>query len=429
MRLSARLSTLLLTLLSTLTLTSAWTTQDHEIFRLRDEVLTLEGANVTFYSFLGASPSASHDDINKAYRQKSRQLHPDKAIPALIAQRSAPKKLTEKEKEDAKKKGKKPEARVTKGPSQKEKNQISKEANERYARLNLVANILRGEGRERYDYFLSNGFPRWKGTGYYYERYRPGLGIVVIGLMVVFGGAAHYGALYIGWKRHREFVERYIAHARRTAWGNDSGIPGLSDIPGINSSTGTGTSTPGGGDSDQDGEPQALNRRQKRMQEKEKKGKAKDATLAKKARSSGISRPVDGEPMAPTGPQGAKKKVIAENGKVLIVDGEGNVFLEETTADGETHELLLDPDEIPQPTISQTALVRAPLWVYSRTVGRLTAKSGVSPNEPFVQNGDLVMNAADVGQHETETLEKASAVNANAEVRKRKRKGGGAGRK
>jgi hypothetical protein len=30
---------------------------------------------------------------------------------------------------------------------------------------------------QRYDFFYKNGVPKWRGTGYYYSRYRPGLGV------------------------------------------------------------------------------------------------------------------------------------------------------------------------------------------------------------------------------------------------------------
>jgi len=29
----------------------------------------------------------------------------------------------------------------------------------------------------RYDFFYKNGVPKWRGTGYYYSRFRPGLGV------------------------------------------------------------------------------------------------------------------------------------------------------------------------------------------------------------------------------------------------------------
>src|SRR5438309_12025595 len=51
---------------------------DQEIFRLRDELATSEGPDVTFYDFLGVKPKANQDDLNKAYKKKSRTLRPDK---------------------------------------------------------------------------------------------------------------------------------------------------------------------------------------------------------------------------------------------------------------------------------------------------------------------------------------------------------------
>lgn len=80
-----------------------------------------------------------------------------------------------------------------------DKNPGVKGIQERFARLGVVASILRSEeGRERsvsrevtweyyfgltcslecrYDFFYKNGVPRWRGTGYYYSRFRPGLGV------------------------------------------------------------------------------------------------------------------------------------------------------------------------------------------------------------------------------------------------------------
>ena len=319
----------LLVLLLTPLLACAWSADDHEIFRINDELQQLEGSNVTFYSFLGVARTASLDEINKAYRTKSRQLHPDRAIPKLRSKLDA-----QKAKANKKQGGK---GKNYTSLTQKEQKQITREANERYARLPVITAILRDHRRDRYDYFLRNGFPRWRGTGYYYARFRPGIGSVLTGLALVFGGGMHYGAMYIGWKRHREFVERYISHAKRTAWGNENGIPGLSEA--LNGSPGMGDMSTPPPELEQPDNSQ-LNRKQKRMQEKESR---KEATkkAAKTARTSGISKPVDGEPLGQN-PQGARKKVVAENGKVLIVDVEGNVFLEETTEDGQTQELLLD---------------------------------------------------------------------------------------
>lgn len=318
------------------TLVTAWTKEDHEIFRLNDELRAAEGSsNITFYSFLGIKPSASLADINSAYRSRSRLLHPDKARSNWLARYNTPPKHNTKP-------GAKPKVHVQKDkkPSQSEIKAFNKEASARFERLSLITNILRGPERSRYDHFLTNGFPTWKGTGYYYQRYRPGLGTVLLGLFIFVGGGAHYAALYLGWKRQREFVERYIKHARRMAWGDDSTI---SSIPGLGLSasegSGSGSRTP----VDQEDSMQ-WNRKQKRAMEKEKrkesKKPSKSAKAAEIAKKDGISPPFDAELIS--GPVGAKKRTRAENGKILIVDSVGNVFLEEETEEGDTHEYLLD---------------------------------------------------------------------------------------
>ena len=326
---------LLLLLVCFAGLSACWSKEDHEIFRLRDEVQASEGSNATFYSFLGLKTGANQDDINKAYRKLSRNLHPDKARSNWLASYNAPKKPKSKA-------GAKPTVHVQKNkqPSQSEINKFNKEASARFERLSLVTNILRGAGRERYDYFLTNGFPAWRGTGYYYERFRPGLGTVLAGLFIFVGGGVHYAALYLSWKRQREFVERYIKHARRMAWGDEGGIGAIPGLGGAQTANGTPAqqSIPDTDDSMQ------WNRKQKRAMEKEKKKEGKpsikNARAAEKAKTDGISTPKDAE--ITSGPVGAKKRTVAENGKILIVDSVGNVFLEEETEEGQTQEFLLD---------------------------------------------------------------------------------------
>lgn len=301
---------------------------DHEIFRVRDEVAKAEGNNVTFYDLLGVKPSASQDELNKAYRKRSARLHPDKARQAFIMEYQ----------KTHKKKGSTPGVKVSKGPSKKEIDAHLKKVTAKYQRLSVIANILKGPERERYDHFLRNGFPAWRGTGYYYQRFRPGLGSVLFGVLVVMGGGMHYFALIVGWKRRKEFVERYIRHARKTAWGDESGLPG---IPGVDVTPAVNTEQWDDKEKDKDSSEEFTprNRREKRAMEKENR-KGKKTAAAKVARSSGISTPV--EATLTSGPQGAKKRIVAENGKVLIVDSVGNVFLEEETEDGIKAEYLLD---------------------------------------------------------------------------------------
>lgn len=338
-------------------LVASWTAADHEIFRLRDEIAATEGPETTFYDFLGVQSSASQEDISKAYRKKSRLIHPDKAKQSFIASRAQ-----KASKPQSGQKKRKPGVHVAKPPSESEIQAHVKKASERFARLGVIANILKGPGRERYDFFLANGFPKWRGTGYYYARFRPGLGSVLVGLFVLGGGGAHYAALYLSWKRQREFVERYIKHARRAAWGDEVGIRG---IPGIDAASAPAAAAT----AQEDSSGMTLNRRQKRMQEKENKKESKKGKSGTKP--SGTSTPLEQTEVQSIGPQGAKKRVQAENGKVLIVDSVGNVYLEEQDADGNLGEFLLDPDEIARPTWRQTVLARLPLWGYRKAKERI----------------------------------------------------------
>lgn len=406
------------------TLASAWTKEDHEIFRLKDEVQASEGPNATFYSFIGVKPSANNDEINKAYRKLSRTLHPDKARSNWIAAYNAPKSTKTKS-------GAKPTTHVTKNkkPSQSEIKSFMKTASARFERLSLVINVLRGPERSRYDHFLHNGFPAWRGTGYYYERFRPGLGSVLLGLFVFVGGGVHYGALYMGWIRQREFVERYVKHARRMAWGDDSN---LANIPGLGGSAGqSSASTPRQQTPSDNDESMQWNRKQKRAMEREKKkgggnGSAngnsnsnsnKNPRAAEKARTEGVSTPIEAE--LTSGPVGAKKRTVAENGKILIVDSVGNVFLEDETEEGDTHEFLLDPNEIPRPTLADTFLYRFPRFVYNKSMGRFFPGAQTADHVAWEANGEPLENVTEASMLEPSL---ASAVPGNVQGEGRRRR-------
>ena len=229
------------------------------------------------------------------------------------------------------KKGGKPGTQATKGPSSSEIKAAVKKASEEQTRLSLIANILKGPSRDRYDHFLANGFPLWKGTDYYYNRYRPGLGTVMFGLFLVGGGAIHYLALYMSWKRQREFVQRYVKFARDTAWGGGLGIPGVDTEPA--------TPTPEPEDNE-GGPPMPMNRKQRRMMEREK-GKDEGRSASKKSRKSRNASKNSSRDTS-VAPTGARKRVVAENGKVLVVDSQGDVFLEEQDEEGNVNEYLLD---------------------------------------------------------------------------------------
>lgn len=298
---------------------------DREIFRIRDEITAHESdPAATFYDILGIPPNASQDDINKAYRKKTRSLHPDKVKQQLKADRV----------KASSNRDTKGGVHVAKPPTAAEIKTAVKQAGDRQARLSLIANILRGPSRARYDHFLSNGFPLWKGTDYYYNRYRPGLGTAVLGVFIVGGGAIHYLILYMSWKRQKEFVERYVKFARETAWGNSVGIPGVDSAP----APAPAPATP---PEEEGGPPQPVNRRQRRMQEKETKkedGRGRVKKVSRKVQAQSVSRDASSAPA----PSGVRKRVVAENGKILVVDSLGHVFLEGEDDEGNVDEFLLD---------------------------------------------------------------------------------------
>lgn len=291
-----------------------------------------------------------------------------------------------------------------------------KQAGERFARLGIVANILRGEGRERYDHFLKNGFPKWRGTGYYYTRFRPGLGSVLLGLFIVGGGLAHYGALRLSWSRQREFVGRYIREARKAAWGDETGIRGIAGL----GEPITAPSVPT--DSEASGAA-AMNRKQKRQMEKESK---KEKKGSKGAGRSGTQTPVEGTTATPSG---EKRRVTAENGKILIVDASGNVFLEEEDEDGNVGLFLLDVDEIPKPTWKDTAVYRFPAWTFNMAVRVFRKNDTRKSPEPKVES-ELQITVEEPREDDDSSFEfvgnegvSADSSAANGKARKRGKKG------
>jgi curved DNA-binding protein CbpA len=135
----------------------AWEQLDYDIFDLVDDVKREYGENATFYSVLGLEKSATLTDIIKAHRKLSLSLHPDK------------------------------------NPTE--------EAKRKYVILTSITDILKdSEKRERYEFFLKNGVPVWRGTGYYYKRHRPGIGTVMI-MLTISSSIIHYLLMYVDWWR------------------------------------------------------------------------------------------------------------------------------------------------------------------------------------------------------------------------------------
>jgi len=100
-----------------------------------------------------------------------------------------------------------------------DKNPGVKGIHERFARLGVVAAILRNpEGRRRYDHFYKNGVPRWRGTGYYYSRWRPGM-LEVVFFLVFTTSSLQYLVQSMTYKSDIQRIERVINNAKLAAWG------------------------------------------------------------------------------------------------------------------------------------------------------------------------------------------------------------------
>ncbi|ORX46598.1 chaperone J-domain-containing protein, partial [Piromyces finnis] len=120
---------------------NAWEEKDFEIFDAHDAIIKLKGPEATFYNVLEVEPNVSLDALNKAYRKISLKLHPDKTT--------------------------------------------DKKDRELFTQINIIIEILRdSNSRKRYDYFLKVGVPKWRGTGYYYSRYKPSIRFAGIAIIV-----------------------------------------------------------------------------------------------------------------------------------------------------------------------------------------------------------------------------------------------------
>ncbi|KAF9387004.1 hypothetical protein CPB97_003062 [Podila verticillata] len=157
---------MVLTLLALVQRVAAWEEGDFEIFDLVDALEKAEGPEVNFYSWMGVTQKTPKPEIERAFRKMSRTLHPDK----------------------------------NKGPK----------AQEKYARLSSIITILRDDGkRDRYNFFLKNGVPRWRGSAYLYRRHRPGFKTVVVFLFVLASGF-QYLARYVSYLQEKRRMSGMI---------------------------------------------------------------------------------------------------------------------------------------------------------------------------------------------------------------------------
>ncbi|EFP93992.2 hypothetical protein PGT21_029300 [Puccinia graminis f. sp. tritici] len=153
----------------------AWDAEDHEIFDLVSALEAAEGKGMTFYKFLNVPKSATLNEINKAARKLSLSIHPDK-------------------------------------------HPGNKTIEAKFSRLGLITAILRDEEkRKRYNFFHDNGVPRWKGTGYMYSRWQPGLGFAVSFVLLV-ATLMQYGAQHVNYRSEIARIQKFQFAARQAAY-------------------------------------------------------------------------------------------------------------------------------------------------------------------------------------------------------------------
>ncbi|KAI8586940.1 hypothetical protein BDZ88DRAFT_509331 [Geranomyces variabilis] len=137
----------------------AWEKEDLALFDLNDALKAAANTNdVDFYSVLNVSRTATSGEIQQAYRAISRSLHPDK------------------------------------NPDEG--------AQKLYQVLTSVITVLKTpEQRERYDGHLRNGIPTWRGAGYFYDHYKPGIPDIIVILIVATSFVQYVSAWLIYWRR------------------------------------------------------------------------------------------------------------------------------------------------------------------------------------------------------------------------------------
>ncbi|GMM33409.1 Erj5 protein [Saccharomycopsis crataegensis] len=172
----------------------AWSNVDQELFQINYEVKKDLGEDVTFYSWLELpnGPKSSYDEINKAYRKLSRKIHPDKVKRSKF------------------------------GADAKKYKRVKKRSTERYQRLSIVGEILRSSKKDRYDFFYDHGFPTYKNNTWLYQKFRPSVVMVFVGLYFLIG-VFHYVLSKLQNTQNRKRLELTVDQIKRQAW--PTGIP------------------------------------------------------------------------------------------------------------------------------------------------------------------------------------------------------------
>eukprot|EP00158_Paraphelidium_tribonemae_P006577 Partr_v1_DN27886_c0_g1_i2_m22634 putative DnaJ (Hsp40) homolog, subfamily C, member 1 len=147
---------------------------DYEIWDLMDSALELFGPGQTWYELFGLSESSASTEIQTANRRMSIRFHPDK-------------------------------------------NPGDEVAAKKYATLAGMNKILRDpETRRRYDHWMQNGVPMWRGQGYYFRKSENLSLIETAVVILLFGALMQYALLYAKYRQVKAGLA-LIEEQRKTA--------------------------------------------------------------------------------------------------------------------------------------------------------------------------------------------------------------------
>ncbi|ODV93252.1 hypothetical protein PACTADRAFT_72410 [Pachysolen tannophilus NRRL Y-2460] len=154
-----------------------WSSTDREIFRINYELKKDLGENYDFYKWLNLSngPKSSFEEINRAFKKISRTLHPDKFT-----------------------------------------QNFNKQKKIKFERLSIIGDILRSDKKDRYDFFLKNGFPKYNGSDYFYTKFKPGLILTLIILFLIIS-ILHFCSIILQRKADKKRIELLLNDLQKAA--------------------------------------------------------------------------------------------------------------------------------------------------------------------------------------------------------------------
>ncbi|OUM53813.1 hypothetical protein BVG19_g3134 [[Candida] boidinii] len=169
-----------------------WTHEDIEIFEINESLKKeTKDPEMNFYKYLNlpSGPKSSYDQISRAFKKLSRKYHPDKYKPDF-------------------------------NNDEKTINKQKKNWEKRFQNIGAIAEILRSENKDRYDFFYKNGFPTINDENeYVYNKYRPSF-LITLAVIFVIISVLHFIVIKSNNTQQRQRIESLINEIKTRAFGN-----------------------------------------------------------------------------------------------------------------------------------------------------------------------------------------------------------------